>query len=302
MMLKKFKTIVSAMLIMTILMTIPYTVMAADETATEDENMINVDTVQNHITSKEDDNETCAINTEESMKRLQINEIINDPLKGVDDLNNAILKTETYNEGLTVKHETSNVEEFKFALKQKYPEMSDLELGKTILLCLGDTEEFISTLPDEKIVEALEYVSVVKTESFFKQNPDGEKIELSEQDYYDEIALVQKREGLAGVTIVNEEQNNNSMRSYAIYDETETKSSYIKLTSTAYKTNPDYALVGRNYFTIRGEVEWTDTPYYKRNDILAIASSGNVDENTRHLPMHVGILLFRINTWKIMLI
>ena len=210
----------------------------------------------------------------------QIKDMINDPSKGINDLKEAILTQQSYVEGLTTKLEINNISSFKTALELKYPEMSDIELGETILLTLGDSEEFIATLPDEKIIEAIGYTSVVKTESFFKQTADGEKIEMSEEDYYDAIALLEANEQSEDSATTNESASLNSASiSSSAYDETETLDSYIKLTSTAYKTNPSYALDGRNYFTIRGEVEWTKSPMIRGKDILAIASSGNVDQN-----------------------
>lgn len=277
MLLKILKSSVSVVLVFTMLILATSTVWAAD--TMHEDNSMNDESIQNKL-SFDEDVEKLESYTNEYIYEVQIKDIIADPEKGVDDLNVAILKKDTYYDGLTTKHEIKNVDTLVSALKLKYPTMNDIDLGKTILRSLGDTEEFISTLPDEKIVEALGYISVVKTESFYKQNADGEKIEISEQDYYEEIARVEAEEQLAVNSTDNEKNTiKNSTRTSSAYDETETKDSYIKLTSTAYKTNPSYALDGRNYFTIRGEVEWTKTPFVRGKDILAIASSGNVDQD-----------------------
>ena len=207
----------------------------------------------------------------------EIADIINDSSKGIGDLKEEIITTKTYVEGLATKHEMKNIDVFKTALVLKYPELSDKELGKIILLTLGDSEEFIATLPDEKIIEAISYTSLVKTESYFKQTVEGEKIEISEQDYHEAIISIETSKLSKDSSLTKDEAINNRSNSNA-YDETETLDSYIKLTSTTYKTNPSYALDGRNYFTIRGEVEWTNTPIFRSKDILAIASSGNADQ------------------------
>lgn len=209
-----------------------------------------------------------------------IESIINDSSKGVSDLEDAILMKKTHTENLTIKHEINNINSFATALKQKYPLMSNKELGKNILLALGDSEEFIATLPEEKIVEAIGYTSVVKSESFFRQTIEGEKIEISENDYLEAIATIVENEGYQESTSLSDGASFDDMsRSTPIYNDPDTKDSYIKLTSTAYKTNPSYALEGRNYFTIRGEIEWTNTPAFRATDVLAVASSGNVDQN-----------------------
>ena len=212
----------------------------------------------------------------------EVMSILNDPSKGVDELESAILEKESYTEGMAIKYEVDNVDTFKIALEIKYPEMSELELGRTILMSLGDTEEFIATLPDEKVVEALSYSSVMKTESFYRQTVDGERIEISESDYYTAITNLETSEQVSSdetLMVSDESVALVSTLSSAAHDNTETLDSYVKLTSTAYKTNPSYAATGRNYFTIRGEVEWTKTPFFQGKDVLAIASSGNVDDN-----------------------
>ena len=211
------------------------------------------------IVQPEDIRENGELNNGEFVKSDLERDIINDPTKGVDELQNVILETDTFTEGMATKREINYINDFKTAIKLKYPEMSDFELGKTILTALGDSEDFIATLPEDKIIEALGYTSAVKTESFFEQNPDDEIIEMNESVFYNEIY---------GPGIPP-----------TVYDKPETLDSYVKLTSTAYKTNPSYALPGRNYFTICGAVEWTKTPAVQGKDILAIASSGNVDHN-----------------------
>lgn len=219
---------------------------------------------------------------EELSKAALVNDIISDSSKSVEDLKNVILEKSVGTEGMSKRIEIDNVGYFSNAVKLKYPEMSDLDLGRTVLLALGDSEEFIATLPEDKIIEALGYSSVVKTESYYKETAEGEKIELSESEYYSEITLIDD----AKIASENLLTNNKSFMtitptslSSPVYDKPEVLDSYIKLTSTAYKTNPSYALPGRNYFTIRGEVEWTKSPYFRGKDVLAIASSGNADTN-----------------------
>ena len=220
------------------------------------------------------------LETEEVMLNEELYEIIDDPSTGIDELKEAILKPIKYSDGMSKKYEISNLATYTVALRTKYPEMSELALGKTILLSLGDSEEFLEKLPNEKIIEATGYLSVVKTESFYKQKSNGERIELSEDEYYLEIANVSACQLTnEAVEVIDDVSTGITTLSSPNYDQTETMDSYIKLTSTAYKTNPSYAQSGRNYFTIRGEVVWTKNPLIEGKDILAIASSGNIDNN-----------------------
>lgn len=159
-------------------------------------------------------------------------EIINSPLTGTKELREAILKSATYSDGKVKKYEIHNIATFKAALEIKYPEMSELDLGKTILQSLGDSEDFIKTLPDEKIIEANGYLSVVRTESFYKQTADGEKIELSEDEYYTGITSLSTPQ-TATDNISKSDNSNSLVLSSPTHDQTETLDSYIKLTSTA---------------------------------------------------------------------
>lgn len=50
----------------------------------------------------------------------------------------------------------------------------------------------------------------------------------------------------------------------------------------AFKRSPSYGLSGRNYWAIRGEVEWVGFPNFQLTDLLVIASTGNIDNNYDH--------------------
>lgn len=214
--------------------------------------------------------EPYAVETEGILQDAKLKEIINDSNQGVNELQEAIIKVSSYEKNNEKKQEIGNIDLFKESVKLKYPEMSDLDLGKSVLRALGDSEEFISSLSEEKIIEALDYTYVIKTQSFIKQTVDGEQIYMSEADFYNELDRF--NENRNDFTKVSKSSNN------LIYDYTEEKENYIILITNAYKTNPSYALDGRNYFTIRGEIQWESEPIYRFEDIFTIASSGNIDD------------------------
>lgn len=191
------------------------------------------------------DSENQSQTIEEILSEVSVKEAIADPAQGISDLQNRILKKHAYTFGMATHHEIGHIAAFKTALKLKYPELSDYDLGKNILLALGDREEFIASLPEEKVIEATGYTSAIKTESFFRKSVFGGQAQMSESDFYRETA----QKTMFG--------------------------SYLKLTSTVYKTHPDYALTGRNYFTIRGEAEWVKSPRIQKKDLLVISSTGN---------------------------
>lgn len=210
-----------------------------------------------------------------------VQSIIHDASKGIADLQEAILEKKEYTEGLSNKLEIDNVDSFKSAIELKYPEMTDVELGKTILLALGDEEEFISKLPEEKVIEAMQYTSVVRTESYYKETVDGNRIEMSKAEFYADLNdnSAQKNVNTSIGSAESTTLSTDAAKASGIHDDEETfEDGYLKIISTAYKYEPDYAVTGRNYFVIRGEAQWLKEPYYKRKDILAIASSGNYDD------------------------
>lgn len=164
------------------------------------------------------------------------------------------------------------------AVKDNNPNISDYQLSKTILLSLGDSEEFIDSLPREKVLEALNYVSVVETETFLKSTKDG-AVEVSEELFYTTIEVTKE----IPITTNNfyALENQSSVQYVNLPNYTQTFGDCI-LRSTANKRNSNPSLPGRDLFTIRGEFEWKNRPLCQFTDILAIASSGNIDNNYKH--------------------
>ena len=179
--------------------------------------------------------------------------IIQDTSKNVDDLQDAILEKKNYVKGLSTVHEVNYVDFFRAAIKLKYPEMTDFELGKTILLALGDSEEFVETLPEDKVIEALEYTSAVKTESYYKETINGDRIEMSEDAFYTELAennSESEKQVSSDITTSATSDVDGAISGAfpPVHDnEEERGNGYLKITSTAFKHNPDYAVTGRNY-------------------------------------------------------
>lgn len=219
--------------------------------------------------SNYDEKVSLSVEALENGSSTLISDIISDSSIGNDKLKDYVLEQNTSQEGLTTKTEIRNIDYYALAVKQRNPNTTDLDLGRTVLLALGDNESFIDNLPDEKVIEATQYTSMVKTESFFMQSTTGEIIELSEDDYNCGIASQHETETIF---------TNSPLLAPASYNQTETQNSYLKITSIAYKHKPDYEVAGRNYFVLRGEIEWTNYPFFNDRDVLSIASSGNTDE------------------------
>lgn len=182
--------------------------------------------------------------------------------QSADTLSADILMTNQYTNGMQYIKTVDNIDTLRDMLRVKHPNASDYELGKTILRALGDDEDYIETLPVDKVLDALTYSSLTQTETFFRELENGEWIEISKEQYYSST-------------------NNTVAANTDDYTDTQPFDEII-LRSAAYKRNPNYALPGRNYYTIRGEVEWTGYPNYQGEDVLVAASSGNIDNDFRH--------------------
>lgn len=182
----------------------------------------------------------------------------------INNLKSKILtKTETV-ENMQYKEVIENVSVFKKAVLNSYPTISDYELGKEILMALGDSEDFIDSLPTDKVLEAVNYTSAIRTQVYLKETSNGELIEISEKQYYS-----------PNVEIFQNAISTND------YDKKETYGDII-IRSIAYERSPSYALSGRNYYTIRGEVVWEGYPNIQMRDLLVISSTGNIDNNYSH--------------------
>lgn len=149
--------------------------------------------------------------------------------------------------------------DFKRAVIKSYPKISQYELGKAVLMALGDSEDVIESLPEDKVKEAIDYTSATRIKVYLTEAQDGELVEISRDEYYTPKSA-ELRSG---------------------YNRSETLGEII-LTSTAYHRTPSYGLSGRSYFTIRGEVLWEGYPNCQLSDLLVISSTGNIDNNFKH--------------------
>ncbi|MCI8304886.1 MAG: hypothetical protein HFF52_09755 [Lawsonibacter sp.] len=177
----------------------------------------------------------------------------------IEAIKEDILEVTQISEEMRCTEVIQNIDSFREKLQTSFPLMNDYELGKSILMALGDSEDFIATLPREKVIEALDYTSAVCTETFIQELPSGEMIEVSQEEFY-----APKQAANASIPE---------------YEQTFGKAI---LRSTAYEYTPSYKLPGRNYYGIRGALEWVEAPLFQFGDSLVVASTGNIDNNYKH--------------------
>lgn len=174
----------------------------------------------------------------------------------IESIKESTLEVVEYTNGLTSVQSIKNVDALVDAVKHENPSISDYQLGRSVLIMLGDDEDFVNSLPTEKVLEALEYTSVERTDVYLRETQNGELVQISKSDYDADNATAATQ-----ATIPS-------------YSETFGK---IVIRSTAYKRNPTYALSGRDYYSIRGEIVWEGYPIFHMTDMLVISSTGNID-------------------------
>mgnify|MGYP005750278359 CR=1 FL=1 len=184
----------------------------------------------------------------------------------IDSIKESTLEIEQYTKGLNEVTSVNNIETLKTSLKKDYPKLTDYQLGKAVLLALGDDESFIEQLPTEKVLEATEYISAEISVSYLVEGTEGELIPVSKSVFESESPYDYSQYGT----------DSNDLPKYS-----ETYGKLI-LKSIVFKGDPGYALEGRTYYSIRGEVEWTSAPNYAYTDALVISSTGNIDNKYDH--------------------
>lgn len=185
------------------------------------------------------------------------------------------LEATEYTDGLTSVQSIKNVDTLITSIKDEYPSISDYQLGKTVLMSLGDDENFVNSLTKDKILEAVEYTEVKRTTVYLREIEDGSLIQISKDDYEADKAA-------STHDISNTSKDSSSISTQATIPDYEEKHGDILLCTTAYKRSPTYSLSGRDYFSIRGEVIWEGYPNISMTDLLVISSSGNIDNQYDH--------------------
>lgn len=161
-------------------------------------------------------------------------------------------------------------------LRKKYPTLSNVEVSKLIYRCIGESESVIARLPEDKILEALTFTDCIQTTNYIKLKPNGQQVYLSKCDVANELIT------LDNLTVDGEyfARINNTISS--IYEDkntivTDSKNGYLRLTTTAYAVGGEKA--DRSYYIVSAEALWLKEPFFKTQDVLAIASTATYDNS-----------------------
>lgn len=191
----------------------------------------------------------------------QPNKITIPSMKFIESAKRNILEVDECSDGLISVQSIKKVDTLVESVKHECPSISDYQLGKLVLIMLGDDEEFVNSLPEDKVLESLQYTAVERTEVYFRETEDGKLVQISKSDY---------------------EANNADITTQATIPNYSETHGDIIIRSTAYKRTPTYALNGRDYYSIRGEVIWNGRPGSTGKDLLVISSNGNIDNSYDH--------------------
>ena len=145
-------------------------------------------------------------------------------------------RIEKIKNGLYEVTSVNNIGALKTSLKKDHPKMTDYQLGKAVLLALGDDESFIEQLPTEKVLEATEYISAEISVSYLVEGTEGELIPVSKSIFESDSSY-------------DYSQCDTASDDLPKYSEPHGK---LIIKSTAYKGDPGYALEGRKIITVSG--------------------------------------------------
>ncbi len=160
-----------------------------------------------------------------------------------------------------------NVQKFKTELYMAFPDMSDLDIAKSILLYTGNTSEEVNQLEDEYILEALTYGERIYSDSYIKTDENGNQTIISRNEMFEEIISATPATGIA------------PMSSWTSSD------GYMRLTTTASSTTGSVS--GRKYYILETTGKWLKTPLNKGEDILAIGTDGVFDNTYNYYGQYV---------------
>ena len=144
----------------------------------------------------------------------------------------------------------SNIENFYSAARQKLPNISDLDLAKTVL---EYTRQDYSNLSDETILETLDFLEITSTNQFFRAKTDGS---------VEEVSLKEVQTALDNpITPLADWLSNDG---------------YMQITTNAYKeSKTDYGTP----FILTATAAWLKYPAFRFTDTLAIVYDGVFDDS-----------------------
>lgn len=160
-----------------------------------------------------------------------------------------------------------NIQEFKTELYTVFPDISDLDVAKYILLYTGNTLEEVNQLDDEYILEALTYGERIHSNSYIKTDKNGNQTIMSRNEMFDEITDSTPAIGIAPMSMWTSSDG------------------YMRLTTTASSTTGSVS--GRKYYILETTGKWLKTPINKGEDILAIGTTAVFDNTYNYYGQYV---------------
>ena len=172
------------------------------------------------------------------------------------------------NNELTIANNYLNIASLKQELQNCKYQLSNLELAKEIRIAVGENTEVVNGMEDDLLLEALNYKEVRTKTNYFKVDAYGNSIQISKSQFDLDVDSILKKKK------ATQYENVNSIAS-DFQNEWHSQDGYLKITSTASRTNGDSP--ERDYYILSGTAEWEIIPFTKSEDVLVINSSANID-------------------------
>ena len=103
--------------------------------------------------------------------------------------NKYLIVSNTINNNGSDVRQVENVDTLKLRLETLYPKMNKIDLAYLIYECIGENPVVLANLPDEKVLEVLNFKNYIQTTDYIKSNSDGNKTYLSKGDLIRELIL-----------------------------------------------------------------------------------------------------------------
>jgi len=181
--------------------------------------------------------------------------------EAIEKLEANTLTVMSYVDGIENIVEISGIADFREAIIESYPQLSDYEVARAILRALGDTDEQIDSMPLELVLDALNYTAAIISESFFGIAYDGSKIEMTHAEFHADVARME-------VLDMNPEFAPFS----SLPSDTRTHGNLI-LRTRITRAYPASA----NRFMINAEAEWIRLPAFRDRNMLTIGHTSTAN-------------------------
>lgn len=235
----------------------------------------------------------CAVNISLSADKAMSAFELGEKYMSISEYTDEIGTTTIYND----------IDVLKVRLKTLHPNISDVELAKQIHIALGDSEDLVNEIPEDKLLEVLESDKCVVNTSYVKATEYGSVV-LTEAQALNELA---RKDGLTDVgksfvsenielyneDYVLEEEYVAVPMADGVVVSPPSADGYMQITTRAYYLSSDNY---RDYYQFRALAEWLMFPAFTFEDVLVMRSDANYANNYNDYGYHSATYVYNGTT------